>query len=136
MFRVPGSSLISLSGPIRPNQSLELDTFPWVRVRFDAGRVGYQWEHKTKRVHGSIAQGDMRRTGPPLVVDHRGGNEFQKNFQQAMGPVRRSAPGPAVEGGYASSQTMFVRDVALDDASHICGNMIMFISNLFIFGLS
>lgn len=52
MFRVPGSSLISLSGPTRSNQSLELDTctFPWVRVWFDAGQVGYQWEHKTKRV--------------------------------------------------------------------------------------
>lgn len=40
----------------------------------------------------------MGRTGPPLVVDHRGGMGFT-NFQQAMGPVRRSAPGPAVEGG-------------------------------------
>lgn len=73
MFRVLGSSLISLSGPIRSNQSVELDTFPWVWVWFDAGQVGYQWEHKTRSVDGSIAQGDMRRTGP-LVVDHRGGN--------------------------------------------------------------
>lgn len=49
------------------------------------------------RQKGSL-QSDMGRTGPPLVVDHRGGMGFT-NFQQAMGPVRRSAPGPAVEGG-------------------------------------
>lgn len=43
-----------------------------------------------------------------------------------MGPVRRSAPGPAVEGGYTSSQTMFVCDVALDDMRvTFCGDGIM-----------
>lgn len=92
MFRVPGSSLISLPGPIRSNQSLELDTFPWVRVRFDAGRVGYQWEHKTKSVHGSIAQGDMRRTGPPWSWIIGAGMSFKK-LSAGDGASKAQRPG-------------------------------------------
>lgn len=51
-----------------------------------------------------------------------------------MGPVRRSAPGPAVEGGYASSQTMFVCDVALDDMRvTVCGDRINVYFEIYLF---